>query len=247
MTTVDPRRSWTARQDLAAAFRLAVRFGMHEGICNHFSLMVPHAEDLFVINPQGLHWSEITAGNLVVADVSGRIVAGEGEIEPTAFHIHTCIHRQVAGARCVLHTHMPYATSLTTLDGGRLLPISQTACMFYQRIAYEDEYAGLAVDDAEGDRIAAALKEKDLLFLASHGIIVTGRDVAHAFNDLYYLERACQLQVLARSTGDQLRILPHDTALKTALQFQAEGEQQIPLHFAALKRILDREEPDYAS
>ena len=244
MTDTDP--IWAARVDLAAAFRLAVRFGMHEGICNHFSLMVPDA-DLFVINPQGLHWSEITASALVAADASGKVVAGQGAIEPTAFHIHTGIHRQVASARCVLHTHMPHATSLTTLDGGRLLPISQTACMFYQRIAYADEYAGLAVDEEEGNRIAAALSGKDIVFLASHGIIVTGPDVARAFNDLYYLERACQLQVLAQSTGQALRILPHDVALKTAEQFRAEGDQQVPLHFAALKRMLDREQADYAT
>lgn len=234
-----------ARVDLAAALRLAVRFDLHEGICNHFSYMVPDSEDRFLINPQGLHWSEVTASSLVLVDRDGKVIEGDNGIEPTAFYIHWRIHRGLAKVRCVLHTHMPYATTLTTLDKGRLLPISQNALQFFGRVAYDDDYNGLVVDEHEGDRLVAAFQDKDILFLANHGIVVTGADVAHALNDLYYLERACQLQVLALSTRETLKPVPHDVAQRTARQFTQEGEQQVPLHFAALKRLLDREEPDY--
>lgn len=234
------------RIDLAAAFRLAVRFGLHEGICNHFSCLVPDSEDLILLNPQGLHWSEVTASSLVVINTKGEIVEGDGPIEQTAACIHTRIHEQLPAARCVMHTHMPYATSMTLLEDARLLPLSQTSCMFYRRVAYDDDYNGLAMDMEEGDRIVQCFRDKDILFLASHGVIVTGGSVASAFNDLYYLERACQLQMLAQSTGDECRVLTHDVAKKTAKQFAEEGAEQVPLHFAALKRLLDRSEPDYA-
>lgn len=234
-----------ARVDLAAALRLAVRFGLHEGICNHFSFAVPGTTDQFLINPQGLHWSEVRASNLVLLDNEGEVIAGERAPEPTAFYIHWRIHRALAHARCVLHTHMPYATALTTLADGQLEPISQTALQFHERIAYDDQYNGLAADAAEGDRMMAALGNRSILFLANHGVIVTGPTVAHAFNDLYYLERACQLQVLALSTGRPLRRIPDAVIEKTAHQMAESHDTQILAHFAALARLLDKEEPDY--
>jgi ribulose-5-phosphate 4-epimerase/fuculose-1-phosphate aldolase len=144
-----------------------------------------------------------------------------------------------------MHTHMPHATALTTLAGGRLEWISQTSARFYDNVAYYDDYNGLALDDAEGDRIAEALGGKRVLFLANHGVIVTGNTVAQAFDDLYYLERVCQLQVLAYQTGRPLRHLTDDMMRKTARQM-ATDQQSAPDHFAALKRLLDRDEPDYA-
>ncbi len=227
-----------AREDLAAALRLAACLGFHEGICNHFSLMVPGTADRFLINPQGVHWHEMTPAHLVTLDRDGNRISGDATVEPTAFHIHTRIHLGLPRARCVLHTHMPYATSLTTLQDGRLLPISQTACTFHGRVAYYRDYNGLVFDEAEGDRMVAALADADILFLANHGVMVTAADVAQAFNDLYYLERACQLQVLALSTGQALRIIPDETARRTAEQFRVDSAEQVPLHFAALKRLL---------
>ena len=234
-----------ARIDLAAALRLAARFGLHEGICNHFSYMVPGGDDQFLINPQGHHGSEVTASSLLLADRGGRLIEGAAPPEPTAFYIHWRIHRGTPQARAVLHTHMPYATSLTTLEGGRLEPISQTAVGFHDRVAYDDGYNGLAFDEAEGDRMMRALGNKSVLFLANHGVIVTGPDMACAFEDLYYLERACQLQVLALSTGRPLRYIPEAIIEKTVQEYARLGDAQTGHHFAALKRILDREEPDY--
>ena len=230
-----------ARVDLAAALRCASRLGFGEGVCNHFSLELPGSPGRFLINPQGMHWSEVTPDDLVIVDAHGRKISGQYDVEPTAFFIHGCIHRGKSDAKCVLHTHMPYATTLTVIHGGRLEWVSQNSLKFYDRVAYDDNYNGLALDPAEGDRMCAHLALADVLFLANHGVIVTGQNVATAFDDLYYLERACMLQVLAMGTGRPLRTVPDAIAAKTGRQM-AEETAQAELHFEALKRLLDRDE-----
>jgi ribulose-5-phosphate 4-epimerase/fuculose-1-phosphate aldolase len=232
-----------ARVDLTAALRLAARFEFNEAICNHFSLAVPGTQDRFLINPQGLHWSEITPTDLVMIDSEGNVIEGKHTVEPTAFFIHGRIHRGKPNAACVLHTHMPYATAIATSDGGRLEWASQNALKFYGRVAYDECYNGLVLDSEEGDRICAQIEHADVLFLANHGVIVCGDSVAKAFDDLYYLERACLVQVLAENTGRSLKLIPESIAAITARQMAEE--KQYLLHFEALKRILDREEPGW--
>jgi len=232
------------RIDLSAALRSASRMGLGEGICNHFSVEVPDRPGHFLINPQGLHWSEVTPGDLVMVDGQGRKVAGKHEVEPTAFFIHGAAHRSKPQAKCVLHTHMPFATTLTVVHGGRIEPVSQVALKFLGRDAYDDNYNGLALDAAEGARIVSGLKNADILFLANHGIIVTGPSIDTAFDDLYYLERACMLQVLGMGTGKALRQVPDAIAQKTAAQMT--DDTQARLHFVALKRLLDRDEPGWS-
>jgi ribulose-5-phosphate 4-epimerase/fuculose-1-phosphate aldolase len=234
------------RRDLACALRWAARYGLHEGVCNHFSVRIPDAADRFLINPQGLHWSEVTAADLLVVDAGGRVLEGRHEVEPTAFFIHSSIHLALPDATCVMHTHMPYATSLAVADGAMLEWASQNALRFYGRVAYEDGYNGLALDGAEGQRLAGRLLGADVLFLANHGVVVRGPSVAQTFDDLYYLERACMVQVLAASTGRRLRVVPEEVAARTAQQMAGES-QQATLHLAALKRILDRESPEWSS
>ncbi len=229
-----------AREDLAAAFQLAVKYGFHEGICNHFSLMLPGTADRFLLNSYGYHFSEVTTSNLLLVDAEGNLVEGEGEgvVEKTAFYIHSRIHVSQPHAQCILHTHMPYATALTMIEGGRLEPANQNALRFYGQIAYDDNYNGLVLDNAEGDRIVNALGDKKVLFLGNHGVIVVGRSVAEAFDSLYYLERACEAQVLAMSTHRPLRLVSRDIAQKTMEQIAVESEVSAPQHFAALKRLL---------
>lgn len=234
-----------ARLDLAAALRWAARLGLSEGICNHFSFALPGRPGEFLINPQGLHWSEVTPGDLVVVDAHGRKVAGRHNVEPTAFFIHSAIHRGKKNAQCVMHTHMPFATTLTVIHGGRLEWASQNAVKFHGRIAYDEDYNGLALDEAEGERLCVKLAAADIAFLANHGVIVCGPTIAGTFDDLYYLERACMLQVLAMGTGRPLRVVPEHIAARTAQQMAGES-QQATLHLAALKRILDREEPGWS-
>src|SRR5712671_1992620 len=240
-----PEAEKAARIDLAAAFRLAVRMDLHEGVCNHFTLMLPGGSK-FLLNPYGLHWSEVTAGNLLALDADGKVLEGEGEFEKTAFYIHSRIHLANPRAACVLHTHMPYATALTLLENGRLQMVEQNALRFYDDIAYDDTYNGLVLDNAEGDRLARVLGEKRVLFLASHGVIVVGPSVAEAFDLLYYLERACRLQVLARSTGGKLRSVRPEVVRETYRLILADTPGYAAAHFSALKRILEREESGYS-
>jgi ribulose-5-phosphate 4-epimerase/fuculose-1-phosphate aldolase len=238
------------RVDLAVALRWAARLGLSEGVDNHFSAAVPDADgivrgDRFLINPCGWHWSEITASALVLCDAEGHVLEGENAVEATAFFIHSRIHVNVPSAAVVLHTHMPYATSLTLLEGGRLKMCEQNALMFDERIAYDDEYTGLALDAAEGDRLAARMGNRSVMFLASHGILVTGPTVAEAFSDLYYLERAAMFQVLARSSGGRLRTVSESVRRTVRQQFAPERAKLAERHFTALRRILDREAPEY--
>jgi ribulose-5-phosphate 4-epimerase/fuculose-1-phosphate aldolase len=235
-----------ARVDLAAAFRLAVRMELHEGVCNHFSVMLPGG-NRFLLNRYGLHWSEVSASNLLALDAEGRVLEGEGEFEKTAFWIHSRIHRANRHAVCVLHTHMPYATALTLLEGGRLEMVEQNALRFYDDVAYDDTYNGLVVDAAEGDRLAGVLGDKRVMFLANHGVIVVGASVAEAFDALYYLERACRLQVLARMMGGRLRAVRSEVVRATRAMMRDDAPRYAGAHFAALRRLLDREEPDYSS
>ena len=233
-----------ARLDLTCALRSAARLGLGEGVCNHFSMAVPDRAGQFLVNPQGLHWSEVTPDDLVIVDGDGRKVSGRHTVEPTAFFIHAAIHQGQPRARCVLHTHMPYATALTVVQGGRLEWAHQNSLRYYGRVAYDDHYHGLALDRSEGERLSATLGDADVVFLAQHGVIVTGPDMAVAFDDLYYLERACMVQVLGMGTGRPLRVVPEEIAALTAHQMAGES-QQARLHFAALERLLDRDEPGW--
>lgn len=234
-----------ARIDLTAALRSAARLGLNEGVCNHFSLEMPGQPDRFLINPQGLHWSELTPADLMVVDEKGIVVEGKHKVEPTAFFIHGRIH---LGKRkkCVLHTHMPYATALCLLEGGELDCLAnQNAMRFWNRIRYDGEYGGVALDNVEGDRICNALGNGDIAFLAHHGVLVCGESVAYAFDDLYYLERSCMVQIIAMSSGRKLKHAPQHLVEQAARQIESERQQSV-LHFDALKRILDREQPGWS-
>lgn len=225
-----------AKKDLACALRAAAHFGFSEGVCNHFSLAVPDRPGQFLINPQGLHWSELTPNDLVTIDADGNKIAGKHEVEPTAFFIHGWIHRTAPDAACVLHTHMPFTTALTMVEDGRLEMASQNALRFFGQVAYDERYNGLVLDDREGERIARKLADASVLLLANHGVIVRGPNVAFAFDDLYYLERACMHQVLAMSTGKPLKLIPESIAMRTAHQIAGE-RQQSALHLQALRRM----------
>jgi ribulose-5-phosphate 4-epimerase/fuculose-1-phosphate aldolase len=239
-----------ARIDLAACHRLAAHFGFNEGIDNHLTLLVPGRSDRFYLAPFGLLWSEVKASDLMELDFSGKVVAGLGLVEDTALYIHLSVHRLVPAARCVLHTHMPYATALAMLEDPRLEMAGQNAIGFHDEIAYID-YNGLALEYSEGERLAHAMGGKPVALLRNHGALVTGGSVAQAFERLYFLERACQAQVLALSTGRKLHIVPEPVVRATAAQFRActrvGDEERTDLHFEALKRLLDRTQTDYAS
>jgi ribulose-5-phosphate 4-epimerase/fuculose-1-phosphate aldolase len=225
------------RDDLALALRAAAHHGLGEGVCNHFSVALPQRPDLFLLNPRGLMWSEVHAQDIVLVDASGRTLAGRHQIEPTAMFIHAAVHR-IAGKTCVLHSHMPNATALTlTEDRGLDTTLSQNAMRFHGRVAIDPNYNGLALDVTEGERIADAMQGADIVFLGNHGVLVCGERIDYAYDDLYYLERACAVQVIAQSTGRALR--PVDPAIAERVAQEANGERlQSELFFAALRRTL---------
>lgn len=232
------------RIDLAAAFRMAAHFDLNEGICNHFSVVLPGAEARYLINPYGVHWSEMMPDDLLLLDADGKVIKGSGEVEATARNIHVAGHRANPRHVCILHTHMPFATSLTMIEKGRLEMAHQTATRFYGRTAYEEEFGGLALDASEGERIAQGSAERgdaDIVFLANHGVMVGGPSVAVAFDDLYFLERACRQQVYAMSTGKALKIIPEAECRETARQWMQVLDFQAQEHFKALKRIVTRD------
>ena len=236
------------RRHLAAAFRWAARLNMHEAIANHFSAAVSDDGSQFLMNPRGRHFSRIRASELLLLDARA---AGQQGVHPeadsTAWYLHAHLHRLVPRARVVLHTHMVHATALACLRDFEFLPLDQNACRFYERIAYDRDYCGMALDDGEGVRVAGLLgEEKSVLFLGNHGVMVVADTVAAAFDELYYLEKAAQLQVLAMSTGRPLQLIAHEAAALACKQWLAYP-QAAELHFKELLAILDDESPDYAS
>ena len=225
------------RADLALALRAAAHHGLSEGVCNHFSVELPDASGRFLLNPQGLLWSEIGADDVVLVDANGTVLAGRHPVESTAMFIHAAVHR-IAGKACVLHTHMPYATALT-LTRSRALDttLSQNAMRFYGRLAIDAHYNGLALDASEGERIATAMQGADVAFLGNHGVVVCGQRMDYAYDDLYYLERACMAQVLALSTGLPLLPVGAEVAALVAQQTMSERLQS-ELFFEALRRTV---------
>ena len=225
------------RADLALALRAAAHHGLGEGVCNHFSQELPDQSGRFLLNPRGLLWSEVQADDIVMVDTQGQKLVGRHAVESSAMFIHAAIHRLCAKA-CVLHTHMPYASALTlTTDRALDTTLSQNAMRYHGRTAIDTEYNGLALDAREGERIARAMGSAEIGFLGTHGRVVCGDRLDYAYDDLYYLERACQAQVLAQSTGRPLA--PTNAALAAQVCQQMAIERlQSTLFFEALRRTL---------
>jgi len=242
---------WQARLDLAAAHRLAVIQGFSEGIFNHMTLALPGKPDRFLLIPFGLHWSEVTASSFMEVSYDGKVLSGQGDIERTAFCIHAPIHRLHPAATAVFHTHMPYSSALTRLSNPRIEAIGQTEILMMKHIAYDDDYH-VVHDTGEGERLARILGDKSVLFMANHGVLVVGETVAEAYDRLYHLERASQVQLYAMWTQQKLR---HVNPAVVERMFSEKshiygnprpGRKACELHFDALKRMLERKEvPDY--
>ncbi len=236
-----------ARVHLAAAHRLAVLHELDEGIDNHFTMNVPGRDGHYLILPFGLHWSEASASNLIVFDESGRVVEGKGTLELSAQCIHVPIHR-ATGARVVLHTHQTWATALNMLVDNRLLAATQTSAFFHGEIAYDDDYTGVAATLGEGERLAALMGTKPIVFMKNHGILVAGATVAQAYRRLYRIERVCRNQILALGTGRPLQVLSDEIAARVKApnpeDSHPRGERE-RLFFEAMMRVLDRQLPGY--
>jgi ribulose-5-phosphate 4-epimerase/fuculose-1-phosphate aldolase len=235
-----------ARVDLAATLRWAARQRYQQGVCNHFSVLAPHSGELFLVNPEGFFWSEVTASSLLLCHLDGAIIEGTGTVELSAFSLHAPIHRRNKTAKAVLHTHSPYATALCLIRDARVEPVFLPGLQFFGKIAYDDECRGAAFSVEEGEREAAILADNSVLMMRNHGPLVVGPTIAAAFDRLYYLEETCKRQMLAMSAQLPLQRVADEVAAGLASQvpvFDAYAEK----HLTAIKRVLDREEPDYSS
>ena len=243
---------WQARIDLAAAHRLAYMHGFSEGIFNHLTYSVPGRTDRYYQIPFGTHWSEVTASTFMEVGIDdGEVKHGTGEVERSCYCIHAPIHNALPQARAVFHTHMPFASALTRLEDPRIKEIGQTEVGLMGKIAYDDQYTGPALEPEEGKRLASVIGDKTVLFMANHGVTTLGDTIADAYDRLYYVERAAQVQIYAMWTGQPLKQLPAAVVEKTRRDIGGSryytGLTPAERHFGALKRILDRTEPDYAS
>ncbi len=236
---------WAVRLDLAACYRMVAHFGLDDLIYTHISARVPGPDEHFLINPFGLLYEEVSASNLVKVDLAGNVLdETDWEINPAGFVIHSCVHAARPELSCVIHTHTVAGTAVSAQEEG-LLPLTQTALLYKDLIGYHT-YEGLALDLAEQKRLLADLGDhKQLLILRNHGLLSAGRTIPEAFIMMYYLEQACRMQIAAQAGNDlhlpsrQVQDLAHKQAM-TGLG-KALGSRE----FAALKRKLDREQPDY--
>ncbi|MEH6582313.1 MAG: class II aldolase/adducin family protein [Halioglobus sp.] len=233
------------RIDLAAAFRLIYELDMHESVANHLSAAVSADGRQFLMNRRWMHFSNVTASNLQLLDSEDdSIMQSEDAPDASAWCIHGSVHRAIPDAHVVLHVHSTYATALSTLENPHILPIDNNTARFYQRIAYDTNFGGIATSEAEGMRIVDTFSGNTALMMCNHGITVVGETVAEAFESLYYLEKACKTMVLAYSTGQPLRVLPHDLALQTAQSWD-EFRGAAFAHFDQLKGMLDKKDSSY--
>jgi ribulose-5-phosphate 4-epimerase/fuculose-1-phosphate aldolase len=239
---------WAERVDLAAAFRWTARLEMHEGVANHFSLAVNGDGARFLMNPNLVHFSRIRASGLLLLDANDPAAMERADApDPTAWGLHGALHRLCPHARCAMHVHPTYATVLAGLADSTLPPIDQNTAMFFNRVAIDDAYGGLAFEE-EAERCCATLSDpsKTVLVMGNHGIMVTGADVAETFNRLYYFERACETYIKALWTRRPLRVLSDEIAEKTASEIETYPAIA-GRHLAELKAILDAEGSDYAN
>jgi ribulose-5-phosphate 4-epimerase/fuculose-1-phosphate aldolase len=239
---------WQERCDLAAAFRWAAHLGLHEAVANHFSLSVNADGTKFLMNPNQACFSLIRASDLLVIDANDPATLDRPEApDPTAWGLHGSVHRLCPHARCVMHTHSIFSTVLASLADSRLPPIDQNTATFFNRIVIDDQFGGLAFEE-EGMRCASMLSDpaRKVMIMGNHGVLVIGHDVADTFNRLYYFERAAETYIRALQTGQPLRVLPDEIAEKTARDLD-NYPGQAEAHLAQIRRILDRDSPDYAT
>jgi ribulose-5-phosphate 4-epimerase/fuculose-1-phosphate aldolase len=239
---------WAERVDMAAAFRWTARLNMHEAVANHFSLAVNADGSRFLINPNGRHFSRITASSLVEIDANDPATMNRPDApDPTAWGLHGSIHRALPHARCVLHIHSIHATVLASLADSRLPAIDQNTAMFFGRHVVDEQYGGMAFEE-EGARCASLLANPKIttMVMGNHGVLVVGQTVAEAFNRLYYFERAAETYIRALQTGQPLRVLPDAVAEKTAREWEAyPGFAEA--HLREIKAMLDESGDSYAS
>jgi len=226
-----------ARIDLAATFRIIAHLGMHEAVANHLSAAVSADGKQFLINPKWKHFSRMRASDLLLLDADDSRCARHPDVDPTAWSIHGQIHQRLPDARAVLHLHPIYTTAVACLAKPHVPPIDQNTARYFNRIAVDELYGGMADTEAEGARLASLLGGKRRLLMGNHGVMVIGANIGEAFDDIWTLERACQILVTAWSTGQPLRTLADDVAERTARDWEKISDFS-RRHFEEMKTMM---------
>lgn len=233
------------RIDLAAAIRLSCREDWHEGVANHFSAATSADGKRFLVNPRWVHWSRVKASDLLLCDADDPTTMDRPDApDPSAWAIHSALHRNLPQARVALHMHPPHCTALAALEDPTIYPIDQVTARWYKRLAYDMSFGGIAHEAEEGERISQTVGNHGAVMMQNHGVSTFGATVAEAWDALYHLERAAKTQVLAYSTGKPLAIMEDQLAEETAAAWLVYKDAEFA-HFNEMKRVLDREEPDY--
>ena len=261
MTTIKPPASaqtcsveeWKARCDLAALYRLVAHFRMTDLIDTHITARVPGPEHHFLINRYGVLFDEMRASDLVKIDRDGRVVEPDADndlaryrVNAAGFTIHSAVHTARPDLHFVIHTHTAAGSAVSAQKQG-LLPISQHALKFYGCLAYHD-YEGIALDLGERERLVADLGQCNAMILRNHGLLVGGKSAAAAFQEIHFLERACQIQIQALAGNAELSIPSEAVCRLTASQFQRDDSEGITdLAWEAALRLIDTSRSDYRS
>ncbi|TLX64979.1 class II aldolase/adducin family protein [Stutzerimonas nosocomialis] len=232
----------TLRRNLAAAYRLAALFGWDDTLYTHFSVRLPGEEPRFLINPFGLLFEEVRASDLIVVDMHGKVVEGRADYNVAGFTIHSAVHMARDDAHCVIHTHTLAGMAVAAQDDG-LLQLNQISTEFYRRVGYHP-YEGVALDLEERRRIQASLGDHIALILRHHGLLSVGASVADAFYVMFYLNRACEIQLATTSGGRHYSQIPAHLSRHACEQLQG-AEWQRQLIWQAWLRKLDRLDPGY--
>ncbi|MFK3798923.1 MULTISPECIES: class II aldolase/adducin family protein [unclassified Pseudomonas] len=241
---------WNARCELAALYRLIAHFRMTDLIDTHISLRLPGAQDRFLINRYGVLFDHMKASDLIVIDYAGNVVgedADKAEVNAAGFTIHSAIHKARPDVHCVIHTHTAAGIAVSAQEQG-LLPISQHALKFYEKLAYHT-YEGVALCLTERERLVADLGPHRAMILRNHGLLAAGRNVAEAFHEIHFLERACQAQIQALAGGSKL-IFPSEAVCRlTASQFSddEEGMRYIQTGWNAALTLVASQRDDYCA
>lgn len=236
---------WQVRTDLAACYRIIAMNGWDDLIFTHISARVPGSENHFLINPYGMMFEEITASSLVKVDLNGdKVMESPHSVNPAGFVIHSAVHAARHDAGCVLHTHTKAGVAVSIQAEG-LLPLSQISLIAYVSLAYHD-YEGIALNEDEKPRLVADLGENNALILRNHGLLTAGVTIADAYLFMYALETACQIQIMAQSSGAGLIQIPQPIVDG----IQAQAEQVLKglggaLAWPGLLRKLDRRDASY--
>ena len=235
------------RVDLAAAYRLVAHYGWDDVIFTHISARIPGPEHHFLINPYGFMFEEITASSLVKIDLEGKPIGEQMHVRvnPAGFTIHSAIHEVREDAGCVIHLHTPDGTAVATSMEG-LQPLNQTAQLVIGDLVYHD-YEGVALDHSERPRLQKDLGKHNIMLLKNHGTLTVGRTCAEAFMRMYFLERACTMQIRTRTLGRDDHRTAQSAIDKNNVLMQDENMNNVTnaLAWGALLRKLDRIDPSF--